>query len=190
MACCMSARRRQADQIEGLPTAISKGTVPSQTYKCAAPFLTRSGANVSRAALLLRREWSDALGLCRARSKPSSHASPAHAVPAGRALSDDPSAPGPLVAQYLRALARLATGMCRLRGAPRRSAALPVALGDADRLPPRVGRPERALGGAGGRGPAPSNRHAGLYRHAVTAFRAVKAPVPAPVTPLLTGQTF
>ena len=158
MACCMSARRRQADQIEGLPTAISKGTVPSQTYKCAAPFLTRSGANVSRAALLLRREWSDALGLCRARSKPSSHASPAHAVPAGRALSDDRSAPSALAFSALAALPRLATGMCRLRGAPRRYAALPAALGDADRLPPRAGRTERALDDAGQRGTATPNR--------------------------------
>ena len=103
--CCMSERRRQADQIEGLPTAIAKSTVPSQTYKCAAPLSTLLNANISRSALPLRLEWSDALGLCRARSGPSSHASPAHAVPAGRALSDDRSAPSALAC-----VARAGTG--------------------------------------------------------------------------------
>ena len=114
----MSERRRKADQIEGLPTAIAKGTVPSQTYKCAAPFLTRSGANVSRAALLLRREWSDALGLCSARSKPSSHASPAHAVPAGRALSDDRSAPSALACQWSRGTAQAGDWHVSITGSP------------------------------------------------------------------------
>ena len=186
----MSERRGQTDQIEGFSTSIAKNPVPSQTTTCPAQCSTPLELNICRSPVPLRRGWPDALGLCKARSEPTSHAPPAHAVPAGRALNDDPSAPDARVARRARTLARLATGMCRLRGAPRRSAALPVALGDADRLPPRVGRPERALGGAGGRRPTPSNRHAGLYRHAVTAFRAVKAPVPAPVTPLLTGQTF
>ena len=154
----MSERRRQTDQIEGLPTSITKNPVPSQTTTCPAPPSTPLELNICRSPVPLRRGWPDALGLCKARSEPTYHAPPAHAVPAGRALSDDPSAPGPLVAQYLRALARLATGMCRLRGAPRRYAALPAALGDADRLPPRAGRTERALDDAGQRGTATPNR--------------------------------